>query len=280
MGTSSIISPIFLIPKRYIRPLPSINPKDYWTYCVENEAEILRSMFGEDISKNVNKEKIIYTALRQPETRERYLDYKEDRGSEPYDFPNDPKGFLEWYDHTKAWVKAHAARRTFSNTKEFLNFIDSIISDFRNYVENNGGWKLLWNENETPRREDAAQRLFLGIVKHQCKANNVDISSEPNIGRGPVDYKVSNGFIQKALIELKLAKNTKFWRGLEEQLPKYLEAEEAKVGRFVVIVFNDKELEKIKGIYQKVEALNKRLSYTLKAVIIDARRAPPSASLL
>ena len=74
---------------------------------------------------------------------------------------------------------------------EFVAFNQARLAEFRNYVENNAGWKLLWNDNGAPKSEEAAQLLFLGVIKHYRKANNIDISREVNIGRGPVDFKVS-----------------------------------------------------------------------------------------
>lgn len=272
--------PIFLVPKRYIRTLPTINPNDYWDYCFDNESATLRAMFGEDISRQVKKEEIIKLARRHPETRENYILHKEDVGTEPYDFYNDPRGVIRWYAATDAWVRQNPLAINFTDEREFSAFLTAIIGEFRNFVENNGGWELLWNENETPKQEHASQLLFLGVVKHYCKANNVDITAEANIGRGPVDFKVSSGYACRALIELKLAKNTKFWQGLERQLPKYLQAEDIKDGRFVVIAFQEKDLVRISSIGAHVRALNALTPYQIVAEIVDAQRNPLSASRL
>ncbi|MDE2029199.1 MAG: hypothetical protein KGI97_01405, partial [Alphaproteobacteria bacterium] len=168
----------------------------------------------------------------------------------------------------------------FSNVDEFNIFVSGVIEDFRNFIENNGGWSLLWNENETPKREEATQLTFLGIALGLCKFNNVDVSKEVNIGRGPVDFKMSSGYTCRALIEVKLAKNTRFWQGLEKQLPKYMQAEGVKQGRFVVVVLNDQDLEKIADIQERVDAIARQTPYQIKAEIIDARQNPLSASKL
>lgn len=272
--------PIFLVPKRYIRPLPTINPGDYWDYCFDNEAESIRETFGEDITSNVNKEAIIKLAREHPETRERYIAHREDRGSEPYDFISDPRGVIRWYRETYDWTENHPLALNFVNSDQFQDFMDTLIAEFRNFVENNRGWSLLWNENETPKREEASQLLFLGIVKHYCKSNNVDISKEANIGRGPVDFKVSSGYEYRALIEVKLAKNTRFWRGLKKQLPKYLQAEDVQEGRFLIIVYTENDLARISDIQQRTNDLNARIPYSIISETIDAQRDPPSASVL
>jgi hypothetical protein len=75
-----------------------------------------------------------------------------------------------------------------------------MLDEFRNYIENNRGWSLLWNDNGIAKSEEAAQLLFLGIVKHYCRANNIDISPEVNIGRGPADFKISQGYEFRSLL--------------------------------------------------------------------------------
>ena len=155
-----------------------------------------------------------------------------------------------------------------------------MIDEFANYVENNKGWSLLWNDNGKPKTEEAAQNLFLGIVMHYCRANNIDISREANIGRGPVDFKTSLGYTLRALLELKLAKNTKFWNGLNKQLPKYMQAENIISGYFVIIMFNEKDYKKLNLLQTKIEEVNRKTKYTILSVAIDASHSPVSASKL
>lgn len=272
--------PILLIPKKYLRPLPTINPDDYWSYCYSAHSGLVAEMFGDDITNRVDKETIIDFAKAHPETRSQYVKEKEEEGTEPYDFPNDPKGFIKWYKATADFVAQHPHLLNFTTTQEFTNFVDELLSEFRNYVENNGGWELLWNDNETPKMESAAQHLFLGIVKHYCKANDVEISPEVNIGRGPVDFKVSQGYQFRALIEAKLARNSKFWNGLEKQLPKYMEAESITEGRFLVICHTDADMKKVKGIKDRVAEIAAKTQYNIASVVVDARHSPLSASKL
>ncbi len=122
--------------------------------------------------------------------------------------------------------------------------------------------------------------LFLGIVKHYCRANNIDISKEVNIGRGPVDFKTSHGYSFRALLELKLAKNSKFWNGFDRQLHKYQEAEGISIGYFIIVVFSEKDVKKVLDLQQRIRDINDKTGYTIKSCIIDAEYAPPSASRL
>jgi len=87
---------------------------------------------------------------------------------------------------------------------EDLEPFELVIEQFKRSVEEQGGWRLLWNDgnvNEKP--EEAAQLLFKGIAQSYCHANDIVIDREPNLGRGPVDFKFSNGYQRRALLEVK-----------------------------------------------------------------------------
>jgi hypothetical protein len=192
--------PILLVPQCYLKALPTISAQDFWEYCYDNENETLRIEYSQDITRNVDKATIVDFARRHPETRAQYLVAVEQSAPQSYDFERDPQGLVQWYDATSSYCKRSPLTLHIESTNDFVNAINKMVREFCNYVENNQGWKLLWNENNTPRREDAAQSLFLGIIKHYCKANNIDISREVDIGRGPVDFKVSYGYSLRALL--------------------------------------------------------------------------------
>jgi hypothetical protein len=271
---------ILLTPKNHLRQLPTINLDGFWDYCYHNENESIRNDFSYDIQKNVDKSTIIEFARKHPEIREKYLEITEALPPDPYNFTIDNKGFIRWYNASRDYSKSHPLPLPIDSIDTFLEAIKKLIDEFGNYIENNKGWSLLWNDNGKPKSEDAAQNLFYGIVTHYCRANNIDISREANIGRGPVDFKVSQGFSLRALLELKLAKNSKFWNGLERQLPKYMLAEGIDIGYFVIIMFNEKDYNRLSKLQEKVESVNKKTRYLISSVAIDASRNPPSASKL
>jgi hypothetical protein len=272
--------PVLLVPEQYLRDLPTISAQAFWDYCYSNENETLRDDFGADITRHVDKKTIIEFARHHPELRAEFLKFVEEEGAEPYDYSVDQRGLLKWYDATAEYCRRSPLRLHFTSEKEFRAFNQALLDEFRNYVENNEGWRLLWNDNGVPKSEEAAQLLFLGVVKHYCKANNIDISREVNIGRGPVDFKVSQGHQFRALLELKLARNTKFWNGLSKQLPKYQEAEGVHSGYFVVIVQSEQDLKRLTDIRPRVAQVNEATKYDILALIIDARKNPPPASRL
>jgi hypothetical protein len=163
--------------------------------------------------------------------------------------------------------------------EEFLAAIHEMVDAFKQYVEQNRGWELLWNDGGTPRGETASQNLFLGTVVPYCRANDIDISREPNIGRGPVDFKTSKGMTLRALQEVKLAKNTKFWNGLRKQLPTYLKAERIREGWFIVIIQSEEDLKRLSEIQNHMSDVARQTGLKLNYISVDSRR-PKAASKL
>lgn len=271
---------ILLVPEYYLRDLPTVNASDFWEYMYYNENETIRNEFSHDVSSRLSKADIIGLAKRHPDARERYIQRREATHSAPYPLRRDPDLVYQWYSESRSYVGNHPLQFLITDEAAFGNAIRNMIDEYKHFVEENKGWRLLWNENRTPRREASAQDLFLGIIKHYCAANNVDVSREADIGRGPVDFKLSTGAQWRALIEVKLARNSKFWNGLERQLPTYLKAERVKVGFFLVIVYTDEELLKMRHIATRVAELNKQLPFAIEAITVDARHSPQSASKL
>lgn len=274
-------NPILLVPRRYLRDLPTLNADDFWDYCRSNENETLRADFNHDVSARVRKHEIVDLARRHPELRGRYLRFRERHKPRPYDLLRDPRGLYRWHEKTGAYCEANPLKLRIGSTAEFAEAVRKMVETFRHYIQENGGWELLWNEDsDKPRAEESAQKLFLGIVSHYCRANDIDVNREVELGRGPVDFKFSRGYSLRALLEVKLAKNTKFWQGLRAQLPAYQKADEVDLGYFLVVVYSDEDAKRIKDIQKVVEAVKASKKRDIRAIVVDARRDPPSASKL
>jgi hypothetical protein len=228
--------PVMLVPRRYLRHLPTINPDDFWDYCYDNHNEILRQRYGEDVKRNADKAMIVDLARAQPGFRTEYVHAKESEGASEYDIGQDPKGLYQPAAQAFQWARTHPVLVQPRNDTELADAVAQFVDEFRNYVENQRGWRLLWNDTGSPKSEESFQALFMQTVAAHCRANNIDVTAEANIGRGPVDFRMSVGYRARVLVEAKLARNSRFWHGLERQLPKYLEAEGISEGLFVVCV--------------------------------------------
>ena len=79
---------------------------------------------------------------------------------------------------------------------------------------------------------------------------------------------------------MKLANNSKFWGGLKKQLPKYLEADEVKAGRFLIVAFNENDVMRLSKIYEQIAEVAVETGYSITHEVVDAVWKPPSASKL
>ncbi len=274
--------PILLVPEKFLNTLPTINPHDFWDYIFVCENERLRRELSWEIKRRVDKKTIVSIARRAPDLVEKYIAWAEEKRGTPYNLTKDPKFLHKWYQSGVRYAEDNPLKLgPPKNHKEFLDLIQRIIKEYRLFVELRGGCKLLWNDDGSSRGETAGQLLLLAVASQYARDNNFDISKEVNIGRGPVDFKFSNGFFRKVVIEVKLSKSSRFWHGLEKQLPEYLKAEDVQDGIYLVIGLRDidfkNRIPKIERILKEVEEKTKK---NIQCVVVDARPSKPPASKL
>jgi len=271
---------VLLVPNKFLRELQEINKDDFWLSVRENEE--LRNDLNYEVDKNLDKAQIAKIALKYPYLVREYINEVESREGKAYNLEADNKLIYKWYEKASEIVRNNPIDRIdVNNEDDFVFFINNLASIFKHYVEEQSGYKLLWdNDYKKNKSEEAVQLLFLGIVEHYCNAFDIDVSKEVNQGRGPVDFKFSSGYRRKVLLEAKLANNTKFWNGIEKQLPKYLSVESSKHGIFMVLIFRKNDFEKVKGIQNVISEVNKNNDLNIEAVVINALPKKPSASNL
>ena len=80
------------------------------------------------------------------------------------------------------------------------------------------------------------------------------------------------------MIETKLVSNSKYWHGLERQLPLYMQSEEVNKGIFILVAFSNEEYNKGNEYISKVNTF--KLPYDIESMIVDASKNKPSASNL
>ena len=86
----------------------------------------------------------------------------------------------------------------------------------------------------------------------------LDVNSEVNNGRGPVDFKISCGKKNSTLVEFKLASNTKLKQNLENQVDIYKSAAETNRAIKVIMFFTEKEYASITKGFRNVLNLVER----------------------
>lgn len=237
--------PLIFVPNDIVRDLPIASD---WSDIsrVVRENEELRERVNDHVGEiwatmtKKQKQRLKKAALRSKEAFQQVIDMIREVESKPYDFQSDRNGESFWtellnqiskdypYDLSK-----YAGRKL--NADEVIEIVNKILRQFQDLVENKGLWKELWDENGKPRKEKASQRLFFAVAYSYCKANNIDLTPEADSGNGPVDFKLSQGFDLKLVVEVKLSTNGSLVHGYETQLEIYKKADDTDLGVFLII---------------------------------------------
>jgi len=262
--------PLLLVPERFLADLPKLNADDWWEHY---ENEQLRTDLNYEVMGKVDKKTIVQTARRQMDFVREWAKQQEREPAKPYDLERDPKGVVQWETAARDFTASNPLRIAPPQTPdEFDAVIETIIAKFRLFIEDQRGWWLLWDgTKEKP--EQAPQLIFYGLARNYCEANNIVIDPETDFGRGPVDFKFSNGYEHRAHLEVKKLHNGKFWNGLDRQLPTYMASDEVEKGWFLAIRYRDGKQwdQRERQLRPRVEAAAKAHKRTLHGALIDGR---------
>lgn len=199
--------------------------------------------------------------------------------------------FTELVDHYIKWKEEHAGQAHVVSNKKVQEtneqFVDNIrelvirlstqtefyergdsyeeslqrVMYLKHVIEDNDGYRVFYIEGKPVKRESDLHTMF----RLTWFATQFDVNAEVNNGRGPVDFKVSNGRRNANLVEFKLASNTALRRNLEKQVDVYAKASQTDKQITVILYFSEEELAKVLGI---LRALN--LGSREDIVLIDA----------
>lgn len=120
---------------------------------------------------------------------------------------------------------------------EIMRAVRDSLDQFRRHVEAGNLWEELWL-GDKPKKERASQLIYYAIADAFCKANDLDISPEANMGGGPIDFKFSSGYSARVLVEMKRSGGTVV-HGYEKQLEFYKDASQTDFALFVVMDYGD-----------------------------------------
>jgi len=133
---------------------------------------------------------------------------------------------------------------------------------FKRWVEDKEGYQSLNNAAGTASEKDVQRLIFLTL-----QASSFDVNREVNNGRGPVDFKISDGTRSSALIEVKLAKSSSLERNLQRQVEIYKAANETKHAVKIIVCYSAEEIAKVQRILTRLE-----IEDDPSIVVIDARK--------
>lgn len=278
---------IVFLPKEFLRDLPVALTREDIDHVVATNEELrrrLNELIGRVWKRGVRIPKGILRdiILKNPENLKKLLEsYKANKASS-YDFENDPAGQLSWYEFGQKWATDHPFQFALSarpNIDELEGVVRQIVEQFKKNVEDNGLNECLYVKDRglyKPRHERYSQLLFYSTADTYCKANNIDLSREPNAGNGPVDFKFSRGYELRILVEIKLSSSKKLVRGFAKQLPAYARSEDAKRTIYIILLVTRSEAS-IKAIRELIKKAEKEGREVPAVVVIDARIKPTAS---
>lgn len=254
--------PVILMPKDILRDLPiATSWGDVQKVAAAND------QFREGLNQSVahlwskktlqGKDKLKQWAMSNAEAFGSLLDILHGHDGKPYDFIGDPNGEVLWRqigDKISKQYPLKIAKPQKLDEKSLISVVDKIVNQFIHLIEDRDLWRELYVDIHfsKPRLEKSSQRLFYMSALSYCDANDLDISPEAETGRGPVDFKLSQGAKKRVLVEMKLSTNTQVVKGFEKQLAIYNAAEKPIASYYVVLNVGNlarklKQLEKLHG---------------------------------
>jgi hypothetical protein len=269
---------VLLTPERFLRHLPTVSAEGFWDWAWGEYGETLRLDFNYHLGQAVDRREIARLVRTNRGMWQRYL---ESRDLKPYDFVRDPKGHIVKYDGPREAAYLIAPPPVPKGPDEFCDFVKDVVAGFKWCVEERDSWKMLW-DGEFPRNEKMCQLLFFSTVTLVCKARDVDLSKEPQTGRGTVDFKFSTGWERRALVEFKLAKSSSLKPNTTFQMPQYLKSDDVNCGVLVVIQFTDtdRSTESVEWVTRECGRISRETGKRYEPVFVDAGRDnKPSASI-
>lgn len=262
---------IIFAPNEVLIKLPvAFDRHDISTVCAHNER--LRGKINQVISRAFNKGRLQKNELKDllinnPKIANELIKTYQDKIDSGYDFDYDPSGDFVWQELAKEYSTDYPIE--IDNNRKPIDIVNNICDHYKTLVEDNGLFKMFHNPDGTYRPESFAQMLFFAIADSYCTANNLDISPESDAGRGPVDFKVSEG-LQKVNVEMKLSRNPKLLHGYENQLAIYDKAEKTNNSIFFIVLLDESHMKNVQKVYdykRKNETIDIKLP---EIVVVDA----------
>lgn len=262
--------PILVIDKELLLDLPvaeDFNDIDYVSSFNEKTRREFSSYLNiSNKRKKYTKNEIKRLFMGNKKFYSSFLEkYREDE-IEPYDFSLDKNGEIKWYYTSKEFVKENPLN--IEKNIDVYKLAKTICNQFKYLIEEKGLWKSLYDDNGVILSESHSQNLFFGIADSYCKANDIDISRENNNGNGPVDFKISSGYKNKTIVEIKKSSNNQLLHCYETQIPIYMAQEEIEKGIFLLIDLGDHD----QRVINFKNAMQKYKNTKIELIEVDGRK--------
>lgn len=235
--------PIFLIPKKALNNLAVASSWDDIDSVIQYNADLrykVNSIIGKSwqSAMKVPKRELKKLILDNPDLLKDLIKQYKSKPRTAYDFSNDPIGEIIWAELSENVQSDYPLNLSSYNpvtSGNILAVVKEVCKQFSNLIENNGWFQYLYVNGRKLKPERAPQLLFYGIADSYCRANDLDLSREPNAGIGALDFKISRGYKAKVTVEIKYSTNTNLVKGFLLQLPAYNKAEKSETSIYLII---------------------------------------------
>lgn len=229
----------------------------------------INQYFKSQLARHPKKEEVdraaANTIRRYPELIDQYIKTKEDEGdrAEAISAGHVADADRIFVKQLKALLADLESRTKFYDLPN-ASYAEALARAqfFKHYIEDQDGY-LLVNSSGKPFSNEKDVQLFFGLVWY---GSQLDVNREVNNGRGPVDYKVSRGAIDKSLIEFKLGSNTSLKRNLEKQVAIYEAANGTRKSVKVIVYYTASDERRVAKILKDLKLVGEP-----SIVLIDAR---------
>jgi hypothetical protein len=225
-----------------------------------------RKMLPRRAKKKDEDRAAVETILQFPELIDYFIRYKEERGDQATNISagkveSSKRLYVDQFRVLASLLEKHTGfygieGATYEEAHARVAFLKDVI-------ENKGGQRIFYIEGKPVEREADLHILY----RLTWFATSSDVSREVNDGRGPVDFKVSRGGLDKTVVEFKLASNGSLKRNLERQVEVYKKASDAKRSIKVILYFTKEQLRRVMAVLKKL-----KLEGSGDVVLINARR--------
>lgn len=222
----------------------------------------LRSL-SEDASKDEIREAAANTIEKFPEVIDHYVKLKEETGAEAHlvsglkvrhtqaQFVDQIRALV---DGTLVGTEFYELGDSFDESLRRLNFLKHVI-------ENGDGYRIFYHNGKPIQREADLQIMY----RLTWFATAYDVNREVNNGRGPVDFKISKGRVDKTMIEFKLASNSKLKQNLKHQVGVYEAANDTSKSIKAILYFSETERLRVQKVLTELGLTGRK-----DVVLIDA----------
>ena len=265
---------VYYLPLEILSDIPTPKFMCDIDSCITKNQEVknhMNDIIGSEWRNRTSEEKkrmVSEMIKNDPKVYSEFSTAYENDETELYDFNSDKIGSTKLPEIAETFF---TTSHSLGQNVDIMKFFD----EFKDKMENNNGASLLY-ENGKIRRETYCQTFLQIGLQLYYRNNEIDISRECNLGRGPLDFKIVTTN-QKFALEIKKFSNPQIIHGIQTQLPEYAKAE--KIENLIYVVFDD--IENSDAKYKKINLINSianDLPYKVEVIYIDVR-IKKSASL-